>query len=423
MAASTSSTARRELLRFADFAGNCDVGELAARPVIDHWLEQPGLAASTRRKLLSRLRDFCGWLVREGHLAADPTVNAGRIREPRALPRALSDEQVVRVLAACTDERVRLIVGLELDLGLRSVEVAGLRVEDINQAERTMLVTGKGGHQRRLPVPDALWLLLADQIGGRTAGPVIRSRQHPDRPVGAAHVRHLLRPVFTAAGVADSGHALRHTFAGRLVRSGVDLAVVRQLLGHSNVATTSRYLDFEDPARLRAAISRPAGLPSPDPTVSVLVDVVADLAASVAELRRRIDHQPSQPVAAMTSTTAAERGPPGVSCRVCGQVVLGDTRHCPDCAGHYRNLGPHRRAAHGATRRHLPAGCGHSARPHEHTTAETCVCPDCGQELRYVASEHLAATHMPCPDCDRAFINLAAHRRQAHLWAAAGPSS
>lgn len=294
---------RAALLGFAAMVGDRPPAEVT-RADVERWVNRPGLAPSTRRGARSFVSVFFRWATAEGHVPADPTLRLPRVRIPRALPRALPAGHVEALLGRLPDNRARCVVLLEYDCGLRACEVAGLRVEDVAVADQTIRVTGKGGHQRTLPVPDRAWAALLAEVAGRSSGPVVRSANPPgksatltltDRPVTPNHLCRLTAKWMRDAGLDATGHALRHSFAGDLVRGGADLAAVQQLLGHTNLAVTSRYLAFEDPQRLREAMARRhTGATVPDhPTtdpamLAALVDVVADLAAQVAELRAQL---------------------------------------------------------------------------------------------------------------------------------------
>lgn len=346
---------------------------------VEAWVGRPGLAASTRRRQLSNIRTFFGWAVEHGLVAGDPTAGVARIRVPRSLPRGLRADQVGRLLDVCPDSRARLIVLLEVQCGLRAVEVSRLRVDHVDSDERTLFVAaGKGGHQRLLPIPDEAWEALDAYRADHpevTAGPLLRSYNEPCEGISAAHVQHLVQGWMKAAGIGAAGHALRHTFASDLVRRGVHLRDVQAALGHSNLATTSRYLPA-NVAELREAMGgrrygagaeEAQAVPGPVPALDAigpLIDTVAALAAAVARIEARLDAIPGAP-------RPAEPPRPPVRER---------------------------------------------SAEHAHTSRGKCVCPLCA--ATWIACDaldaHLIRPHDRCPDCAGAFIGLVQHRRRAH---------
>lgn len=144
--------------------------------------------------------------------------------------------------AACPDLRSRLCVSLMLHEGLRRGEVARLQWGDLYPADRVMVVRGKGGHERVVPVSAATWALLDG--APRRAAHVVWSLRRPYLGVMPETVTDIVRDVMRTAGVQATPHALRHTAATDALRAGVDLRTVQKFLGHATVVTTERYLPW-----------------------------------------------------------------------------------------------------------------------------------------------------------------------------------
>jgi site-specific recombinase XerD len=246
---------RHNLLRFARHA-DVAPGELS-RDHVEAFLSSCQVAPSTRRQRFSAIRTFCGWLVARGYLDHDPTIGMKPIRQPRAVPRAYSPAVVARLLDVCPDPRARLICLLEVQEGLRACEVARLEVGDIDFAERFMLVRGKGGKERVLPLSDETWEALDAYLVElpANAGPLVRSYNNPTVGICAAYVVHMMGRWLRDAGVArGGGHGLRHTMATQLLRSGADVRDVQTALGHAHLTSTQIYLPFSDARRLRTVM-------------------------------------------------------------------------------------------------------------------------------------------------------------------------
>lgn len=218
---------------------------------VEEWLATRGhLAPATRRRQLSDVKGFCGWLARRRYVAVDPSAEVSRVRLPRYIPRALATPHVRDLLRHCPDARGRLIVLLMVEEGLRCCEVAAIQLHDINFHDRSVRISGKGGHERLLPITDETWNALGTYLSDRpaTSGPLVRSYREtwaglrPDTVsrmvstwLGEARVKHRPRD-----GV--SAHALRHTSATDMLRSGAHLRDVQAVLGHASLSTTQRYL-------------------------------------------------------------------------------------------------------------------------------------------------------------------------------------
>ena len=248
--AHTASVLRYRLMSVVRFVGDTDrlePAQVAAWQCHIAW-QRP----RSRKALYSTLSAFCRWMVAEGLAERDPTVGLGRVREPVALPRALSPAQLARLVAVLPDTRARAIVALQGRLGLRCAEVANLTVEDWDRATNTLLVNGKFDNQRRLPVPDDVARVLEQHLDGRASGPMIGYSPH--------HISKQVSRWMTSAGVKSaprdgfSAHALRHTAASDLYAMTRDVRLAQRLLGHANIATTDRYLRPGDLDELRRGL-------------------------------------------------------------------------------------------------------------------------------------------------------------------------
>lgn len=248
----TTPSLRRTLLRFARHAG-IPAGELTLAHV-EAFLGSCSVAPSTRRQRLSAIRTFCGWLVRRGHLDQDPTGGMKPIRQPRPVPRAYSPAVVAVLLEVAPDARARLICLLEVQEGLRACEVARLEVGDVDFVDRLILIRGKCGRERILPLSDETWDALEGYLREHPAhaGPLVRSYNDPAVGICAAYVVHMMGRWLRDAGVArGGGHGLRHTMATELLRGGADVRDVQTALGHATLTSTQIYLPFSDARRLR----------------------------------------------------------------------------------------------------------------------------------------------------------------------------
>ena len=194
-----------------------------------------------------------------------PARRAGRARTwparsrppalPKRLPKALSIDQVEQLLAGCPGDgpaalRDRALLELLYSTGARISEAVGLDVDDLDPRQRTVLLRGKGGKQRIVPVGrPALAAVEAYAVRARPAL-AARGRGTPALLLNARGGRlsrqsawHVLRAAAEIAGLtaAVSPHTLRHCFATHLLAGGADVRVVQELLGHASVSTTQIY--------------------------------------------------------------------------------------------------------------------------------------------------------------------------------------
>jgi site-specific recombinase XerC len=204
--------------------------------------------------MLSTVKVFCRWCLEWELLERDPCRSAGRVREPRLEPRALSSAQMARLRLVLPDLEARVIVELMAWQGLRCVEVSRLAVEDWDRRRGRIIVRGKGDDERPVEVGDRVAVLLAQHVGQRTSGPIIGWQ--PSRL--SRRVRGWLEAAGLKSGPYDgvSAHALRHTAASDLYEACQDPKAVQRFLGHRNVATTDRYLRSGDDRIIRAGLNR-----------------------------------------------------------------------------------------------------------------------------------------------------------------------
>jgi integrase/recombinase XerD len=213
-----------------------------------------GRALRSNARLLSSMRRFYRFLVRDGRRSDDPTANIRPPKMDRPLPHALSEADVEALLNAPDVKqpvglRDRAMLELLYASGLRVSELVGLSHEQVNVAQGVVRVVGKGRKERLVPVGEEAvnWLqrylsqARAELLRGKSSRQVFVSRKAAGITRQAFWYR--LRRYGVRAGIRGtlSPHSLRHAFATHLVNHGADLRVVQMLLGHSDLSTTQIY--------------------------------------------------------------------------------------------------------------------------------------------------------------------------------------
>lgn len=253
------ASVRGRLATLDDSFGRRPLNQLG-RKAIDRWLASlDHLAASSRSSYLASVRAFTAWLVLQEVIPTDPCLGVPPIPRPRSVPRAQSLQAVAALLAACADDRDRAVVWLMVGCGLRRAEVARACWEHYDPEGRTLLVKGKGGHERFLPVPEAVSQALSRVRARGATGPIIRPKNHAGAIsvewVGA-RVARLMRDAGLKQAPYDgvSAHALRHTAASDVLDQCHDLRIVQAMLGHQHLSSTSIYLRRANLGQLREAM-------------------------------------------------------------------------------------------------------------------------------------------------------------------------
>jgi integrase/recombinase XerD len=271
----------RDLGDYGRFLSACGAGfeTAGAREVRAYLadLDRRGFAAPSVARRLSAIRQFHRFLFGEGVRKDDPTGTVDPPRKPQRLPRVLSETEVERLIEtaaalarrdgqspqeAARSRRLLALVELLYATGLRVSELVGLPVSVVRGEARYFAISGKGGHERIVPLSDkARQATLAYLAARKAAGagdsrwlfPAFSASGHLTRQAFARDLKALA----AAAGidaVSVSPHVLRHAFASHLLQNGADLRVVQQLLGHADISTTQIYTHVLE-ERLRAMVS------------------------------------------------------------------------------------------------------------------------------------------------------------------------
>ncbi len=199
-----------------------------------------------------------------GHVGAGRPRAGGRlVRQPRRLPEALEAHDVAAFLADLHTSRDRAITLLMLLGGLRAAEVRSLRLADVDMGLRRVRVTGKGGKERIVPVDGVFFTELAaylrEERPPRCAGAecfVVLRGPTVGQPLTEAGLRRIFRTHRHSSGALRvRPHRLRHTYGTELAAAGIDLLVLRELMGHVHPETTAGYVHLA-PETLAAEYAR-----------------------------------------------------------------------------------------------------------------------------------------------------------------------
>jgi len=227
---------------------------------------ESGLSARTIARRLSSVSGLYAYLVARGDTAvtSNPVPRGlstrrrgGRreqvplVRVPRTLPKILSPAEVRALLAALRTDRDRAMVLAMVIGGLRRCEVLGLRLGDVQVAERSLFIAeGKGGHHRVIPISNTFFTAVGDYLRnerprGVTTDRVFVTLKGPTRgePMTAEGVDKILRAARERAGFRRATcHQLRHTCLTRLREAGMQLEAVQAQAGHRSIESTRIYL-------------------------------------------------------------------------------------------------------------------------------------------------------------------------------------
>lgn len=216
-----------------------------------------GLGARSVARRLSAVRTFLNHLIERGALKSNAGVHVQAPKAPRRLPATLDTDQVASLLAIEGRDpltlRDRAMLELFYSSGLRLAELVGLNLGDVDTADRTVRVLGKGSKTRVVPVGRQALAALKDWLGvraelaraGELATFVSQRGERVSRRTVQKRVNDWARRQGAPTGVHP--HMLRHSFATHVLESSGDLRAVQEMLGHASLSTTQIYthLDFQ----------------------------------------------------------------------------------------------------------------------------------------------------------------------------------
>ena len=260
LARNTLESYRRDIAQFALWLDSA-----SGKPLVDAdpadlqrhlaWqVETRRAKPRTTSRLVSSLKRFFRFAVREGLRADDPSADLDSPKLPRSLPKSLSEEEVESLLAApnvstAQGLRDRAMLETLYATGLRVSELVGLKNVQLSLDTAVVRILGKGSKERLVPIgqESVAWI----ERYRRDARPGLLGARKSDALFVTARGAPMTRQAFWAlvkrhAATADvrhpiSPHTLRHAFATHLINHGADLRVVQLLLGHADISTTQIY--------------------------------------------------------------------------------------------------------------------------------------------------------------------------------------
>lgn len=211
---------------------------------IDAFLVNPAWSRATRATYHGAIRAWSLWLVRTGHRPDDPTSIATTPRVPKGKPRPLADAHLVVLLTSRTYRRTKAMILLAAYAGLRVGEIAGIRGEDVDLLTKTIRVNGKGSKKRDIPLHPLLERLAREMPSRSWWFPswVGNEGALAGGPMLANSVSASVSKAMDRAGVPGTPHRAAALVRLHPPRRGADSLVIKELMGHESMATTSIYV-------------------------------------------------------------------------------------------------------------------------------------------------------------------------------------
>ena len=253
LAKNTLASYRRDLEQLAVFLKRTPLEKAREEDLFNFLASRKGKSTSAAR-MLSSLKRFYGWCLREKKIKADPTLKLDPPKRAPRFPKSLSEADVEALLAAPDAAtplgmRDRTMLEVLYAAGLRVSELTSLKVFEVDLSAGVVRVLGKGSKVRLVPLGEEAvdWLKRYSQ----SARNDILKKRNSDHLFVTERGSGMTRQAFwqnikrygarAAPGKHFSPHVLRHAFATHLINHGADLRVVQMLLGHADISTTQIY--------------------------------------------------------------------------------------------------------------------------------------------------------------------------------------
>lgn len=254
----TIKSYHQDLVQFGEYLN----GEKLVLDQVDHivilsWLNQLrdlGKSNSSVIRMVTTLRNFFGYLVRETFVAHNPMNDVRPPKKAEHLPAVLSIEEIDRLLQAPIEDtplglRNRTLLEVMYATGLRVSELVNLKMSDLHLQLGLIQTLGKGDKERIIPIGEIAidWLT---RYFNESRIVLLKDKESPyvflnDRgnQISRQGIWKIIKKLVTTAGITKdvSPHTLRHSFATHILENGADLRIVQELLGHADISTTQIY--------------------------------------------------------------------------------------------------------------------------------------------------------------------------------------
>jgi site-specific recombinase XerD len=208
------------------------------------------MEATTRNRKLTAIRSFCKYLVKEGYIENNPTVDIPYANTNKKLPQTITIEQTVDILDSADSLRDRAVLETMYGTGCRVGELVAIRLIDFNLDGKIIRLFGKGRKERIVPLSQGAVDAIKKYVDSRndrsqylfpSPNNKYEKDNFIDNPITTRAMYNIVSKYGDANNVSMSPHKFRHSFATHLLSGDVDIRTIQQLLGHANINTTTIY--------------------------------------------------------------------------------------------------------------------------------------------------------------------------------------
>ena len=231
-------------------------------------LAQQGISATSRNRKITALKMFYGWLCDNGYVGENPMLHIAKPKNPQKKVKVIGSEGTENLFTALRESKKNVdyfrnlaLIYTLISTGIRREELTNIKLNDVNLAESSILITGKGNKQRIVYFNGTAKALLSEYLASHRA--ILKYAEQSEYlflsncspKMSTRTVNRIVDDVFTRAGIKEQGrsvHALRKVFATTIYKATKDIVVVQNLLGHESPQTTMRYIGIDESAKRQA---------------------------------------------------------------------------------------------------------------------------------------------------------------------------
>ena len=209
--------------------------EIKAADIVAYLAGRKAAGASNNTIIanISAIRGIYNWMMIQYKLAENPAKYLVSPKKDKVIPHTINAEDIIKAVEQEPNRDIKLAIMMMAAMGLRVSETRELKIEDINFSSAQAIIMGKGRKERCIYFPSYLLEMIKES--GKTHGAIFEKWE--DR-----EFRYAIYLAFKRIGIDASPHMLRHSFATKAINEGMRLDILREILGHSSIATTQIYM-------------------------------------------------------------------------------------------------------------------------------------------------------------------------------------
>ena len=224
-----------------NLSSTSDINKQAIRSFLSLLVDKKS-EPSTRNRKLTAIRSFCKFLCMEEYLDKNPAIDISYAKIDKRLPKVMSISDTGQLIDSVEDPRNRAAMETLYGTGCRVEELVGIKVNHIDFNDSTVLLFGKGGKERKVPISVSALVSIVDYLGARKdKSEYLFPSPTTGRALTTKAMYNMVSKHGRENGTPTSPHKFRHSIATHLLSNGMDIRKIQEFLGHENINTTTIY--------------------------------------------------------------------------------------------------------------------------------------------------------------------------------------